>query len=140
MYFVDERFGYGTVEEYSRSRDDRLVSGAFYRKFVKRPADIVASVVRDRLEQQTGKEVRLVKVTNPDIIGGMILVIEDRIVDGSIRHRLDGSFVYASRGFDEIFGVDSQRLGGRRGLPGWQVIDAGERGYFSTFVGRKPEA
>jgi PAS domain S-box-containing protein len=39
------------------------------------------------------------------------------------RHRLDGSFVYASRGFDEIFGVDSQRLGGRRGLPGWQVID-----------------
>jgi SAM-dependent methyltransferase len=25
-------------------------------------------------------------------------------------------------------------------FPGWQVIEAGERGYFSTFVGRKPEA
>lgn len=43
---------------------------------------------REKLEEQTGKEVRLVKVTDPSIVGGMILVIEGRIIDGSIRHKL----------------------------------------------------
>ncbi len=40
------------------------------------------------LEAKTGKEVRLVKVMDPEIIGGMILIIEDKIIDGSIRHQL----------------------------------------------------
>jgi F-type H+-transporting ATPase subunit delta len=43
---------------------------------------------RETLEQQTGRQVRLVKTTDPDIIGGMILIIEDKIIDGSIRHQL----------------------------------------------------
>jgi exopolysaccharide biosynthesis polyprenyl glycosylphosphotransferase len=46
LYFVDERFGYGTVEEHSRvSREGRLVSGELYRRFVKRPADVLASLL-----------------------------------------------------------------------------------------------
>lgn len=47
MYFVDERFGYGTVEEFARDARDgeRLLSGRFYRRFIKRPLDIVASVI-----------------------------------------------------------------------------------------------
>jgi exopolysaccharide biosynthesis polyprenyl glycosylphosphotransferase len=44
LYFVDERFGYGTVEEHSHaSRDGGLVSRVFYRRYVKRPADAFAS-------------------------------------------------------------------------------------------------
>jgi F-type H+-transporting ATPase subunit delta len=43
----------------------------------------------EKLESQTGKEIRLVKMTDPEIIGGMILIVEDKIVDGSIRHQLE---------------------------------------------------
>jgi len=43
---------------------------------------------RETLEQKTGRQVRLIKSTDPDIIGGMILIIEDKIIDGSIRHQL----------------------------------------------------
>jgi F-type H+-transporting ATPase subunit delta len=43
---------------------------------------------QETIEARTGKEVRLVKTTDPEIIGGMILIIEDKIIDGSIRHQL----------------------------------------------------
>jgi F-type H+-transporting ATPase subunit delta len=42
----------------------------------------------EKLESQTGKRIRLVKVVDEEIIGGMILVVEDKIIDGSIRHQL----------------------------------------------------
>jgi len=47
LYFVDERFGYGTVEEFARARAERdgLVRGEFYRRHVKRPLDVVASLI-----------------------------------------------------------------------------------------------
>ncbi|MCK4410370.1 MAG: sugar transferase [Candidatus Eisenbacteria sp.] len=47
MYFVDERFGYGTVEEFARGARDseRLVSGKLYRRYIKRPLDVAASIV-----------------------------------------------------------------------------------------------
>jgi len=47
VYFVDERFGYGTVEEFARgSREsERLVSGKVYRRYIKRPLDVVASMI-----------------------------------------------------------------------------------------------
>jgi len=43
---------------------------------------------RETIEKHMGAQVRLVKSTDPDIIGGMILIIEDKIIDGSIRHQL----------------------------------------------------
>lgn len=43
---------------------------------------------RQTIEAKTGKKVRVTKVTNPDIVGGMILFTKDRVVDGSIRHQL----------------------------------------------------
>jgi len=43
---------------------------------------------RQVIEEKTGKRCRLFPSTNPDIIGGMILFIEDKIVDGSLRHEL----------------------------------------------------
>ena len=47
MYFVDERFGYGTLAEFARGAHggERLGSRKFYRRYVKRPLDFVASVV-----------------------------------------------------------------------------------------------
>jgi exopolysaccharide biosynthesis polyprenyl glycosylphosphotransferase len=47
VYFVDERFGYGTVEEYGRKTraSERPLSGRFYRLYAKRPLDIAASLV-----------------------------------------------------------------------------------------------
>lgn len=42
-----------------------------------------------RLEEQTKKKIRIKPEVDPDIIGGMILVMEDHIIDGSIRFRLE---------------------------------------------------
>ena len=43
----------------------------------------------EKLEAETGKTIRLVKTVDPKIIGGMIVILEDTVVDGSIRHQLD---------------------------------------------------
>jgi F-type H+-transporting ATPase subunit delta len=43
---------------------------------------------REKLESQTGKEVRLKKTVDPSIVGGMILIVDGKIIDGSIRHKL----------------------------------------------------
>lgn len=47
LYFVDERFGYGTVEERARrdAERDSIVRGRFYRRYVKRPVDVLASLL-----------------------------------------------------------------------------------------------
>jgi exopolysaccharide biosynthesis polyprenyl glycosylphosphotransferase len=47
LYFVDERFGYGTVEELGAATADRegLLRGETYRKLVKRPFDIASSLL-----------------------------------------------------------------------------------------------
>ena len=47
MYFVDERFGYGTLAEFARGARGgaRVGSGRFDRRDIKRPLDFVASTV-----------------------------------------------------------------------------------------------
>lgn len=47
MYFVDERFGYGTIEEATRRERESgsVLRGALYRRVLKRPFDIVASLI-----------------------------------------------------------------------------------------------
>ncbi len=42
-----------------------------------------------KLEKDTGKKIRIQPVTDPEIIGGMILMMEDKIIDGSIRFQLE---------------------------------------------------
>jgi F-type H+-transporting ATPase subunit delta len=43
----------------------------------------------EKLEQETGKKIRLTEEVDPKILGGMVLVMEDKIIDGSIRFRLE---------------------------------------------------
>ena len=44
---------------------------------------------RQIIEEKSGRKCRLTTITNPDIIGGMILFADDRIIDGSIRNELE---------------------------------------------------
>jgi F-type H+-transporting ATPase subunit delta len=44
--------------------------------------------LRDKLGQVTGKNVRLRKVVDSEIVGGVTVRIGDRVIDGSIRGRL----------------------------------------------------
>lgn len=45
VYFVDERFGYGTIDAGDRVERPSLVRGQFYRRCLKRALDIVGSLI-----------------------------------------------------------------------------------------------
>jgi len=51
-------------------------------------ADLEQQTV-DRLEEATNKTIRISKTVDPDIVGGMIIIVGDNILDGSIRHKLE---------------------------------------------------
>ncbi len=60
-------------------------------------ADVTTAVNPDKAERErikkwlrdiTGKEVRLEYRTDPELVGGMVVKIGDRVVDGSVRTRL----------------------------------------------------
>jgi F-type H+-transporting ATPase subunit delta len=44
--------------------------------------------VSARLETRTGKKILLEKKIDPAILGGMIVIVNDEIIDGSVRHGL----------------------------------------------------
>jgi F-type H+-transporting ATPase subunit delta len=52
------------------------------------PEDL-AGELRTRLERITGRRVRLEPRVDPAILGGAVVTFAGRIIDGSLRHRLD---------------------------------------------------
>jgi F-type H+-transporting ATPase subunit delta len=42
-----------------------------------------------KLEEQTKKAIQLTHIVDPNILGGMILKMEDRLIDGSVRYQLE---------------------------------------------------
>jgi F-type H+-transporting ATPase subunit delta len=42
----------------------------------------------ERLEKKTGKTIELVEKIEPSILGGMIVILKDQIIDGSVRYKL----------------------------------------------------
>jgi F-type H+-transporting ATPase subunit delta len=44
--------------------------------------------LKSALEKQTGKQVQLIFKTQPDLLGGLTVKIEDTVIDGSIKHKL----------------------------------------------------
>jgi F-type H+-transporting ATPase subunit delta len=45
--------------------------------------------LNDKLVKKTGMKIELEKIIDPNILGGMIIVMHDQIIDGSIRHGLN---------------------------------------------------
>ncbi|MBQ2110599.1 MAG: ATP synthase F1 subunit delta, partial [Clostridia bacterium] len=45
--------------------------------------------LRDRLQEKTGKRIKLRASVDPSLVGGMIVRIEGRLYDGSIRTRIN---------------------------------------------------
>jgi len=54
---------------------------------VELPAPLRGAVAR-RLEETTGRRVRLTTRIDPEIIGGLVLRVDDKVVDASVRGRL----------------------------------------------------
>lgn len=44
--------------------------------------------LEESLASFTGKKVKLVEAVDPDLIAGMVVVVDDRVIDTSFRHRL----------------------------------------------------
>jgi F-type H+-transporting ATPase subunit delta len=53
------------------------------------PSEETRQVLREGLEKLTGKKIRMVTSIDPDIIGGVVVRIGDRLYDASIRHQLE---------------------------------------------------
>jgi len=51
--------------------------------------DDLQQQLKVKLESQTNVEIRLATRVDPSIVGGVVLKLEDKIIDGSIRHYLE---------------------------------------------------
>jgi F-type H+-transporting ATPase subunit delta len=51
--------------------------------------EALSTKLRKTLEDQTKKTIRLTTEVEPEIIGGMILKLEDKVIDGSLRYELE---------------------------------------------------
>ena len=81
------------VEQVQRGFRDRY--NAFKRKASVKVTSAMAleegqrDALRAQLQQQLAKEIELETVVDPSLIGGMILQIEDQVIDNSLRGRLE---------------------------------------------------
>jgi F-type H+-transporting ATPase subunit delta len=48
----------------------------------------LASQIREELEKNTGKKVEMKLEVDPSLIGGIVVILGDKIIDRSIRHQL----------------------------------------------------
>jgi ATP synthase F1 delta subunit len=51
--------------------------------------DETVSGIGRRIEEGTGQKVELTRVVDPDLIGGLVLRVGNRVVDASVRNRLE---------------------------------------------------
>ena len=49
----------------------------------------VASTLRDRISEMTGREVFIEERVDPELIGGLRMVVDSRVIDGSTKSRLE---------------------------------------------------
>ena len=77
------------VRQYGELRDERLgVVEARVRTAMPMAFD-ETEALRKALEGRTGKKVRLRVEVEPELIGGVVVRIGDRVYDGSVQHQLD---------------------------------------------------
>ncbi len=77
-------------EELQRLVDDyKGILRAYVETAVPLDPDLEEALIH-RLSFITGKQVQIISEVNPDLIGGIIVRVEDRIYDGSVRGYLEG--------------------------------------------------
>ncbi len=77
------------IDEFIRLVEDaKGISRAEVITAVPLTADEQAKITA-RLEQKTGRKIILVSKVDPATLGGMIVLVEGEIIDGSVRHGLD---------------------------------------------------
>lgn len=45
--------------------------------------------IGQKIEEQTGRKVELTSTVDPDVLGGLVLQVGDRVLDASVRNRLE---------------------------------------------------
>jgi F-type H+-transporting ATPase subunit delta len=51
--------------------------------------DVQKNLIKQALEKQTGKTILIETRVRPEILGGVVARVGDKVIDGSIRHRLN---------------------------------------------------
>ena len=78
------------AEEFGRLDDERRgITHADRHQRVCRSTESEVGALTRRLEQLTGGQVRLSVETDPSLLGGLVVRVGDRLIDGSVRGRLE---------------------------------------------------
>lgn len=77
------------LDAYSLQRDARLGIVEAHVRAAKPLSPDAADALRKRIEERTGKTVRLRMDVVPDLIGGLVVRMGDMVYDQSVRHQID---------------------------------------------------
>jgi F-type H+-transporting ATPase subunit delta len=69
-------------------REERRLLSVSVTSAVELDPGLVAEIGR-RIEEQTGRSVELESRVDPDVLGGLVLQVGDRVLDASLRNRLE---------------------------------------------------
>ncbi len=56
--------------------------------YVKEPSDAQKTKLEEKLTKTTGKEIDAIYIEDPSLIGGIKVIFEDKVLDGSLANRL----------------------------------------------------
>lgn len=56
--------------------------------YVKEPSDAQKAKLEEKLTKTTGKEIDAIYIEDPSLIGGIKVIFEDKVLDGSLANRL----------------------------------------------------
>lgn len=69
-------------------REERKLLPVSVRSAVELEPSLIEGIGR-RIEEQTGRNVELTSTVDPDVLGGFVLQVGDRVLDASVRNRLE---------------------------------------------------
>ena len=69
-------------------REERKLLPVSVKSAVELDPSLVEEIGR-KIEEQTGRKVELTSTVDPDVLGGLVLQVGDRVLDASVRNRLE---------------------------------------------------